>query len=139
MSPPRGPRLWLPAVLAVVVLLAAAACTSAPPAGPAAPQVVRAVAVDGNRLVDQDGRTLVLHGVNRSGTQYVCTHGPATFDGPVDQRSIDAMKAWGINTVRVSLNEQCWLGVNGLPVGRAADDYRRDIADFVGRLTANGL
>src|SRR3954447_18752964 len=117
MSLPRGPRRWLPAVLAAVVLLTAAACWSAPAVAPTAPQPVTSVAVDGNRLVDQAGRTLVLHGVNRSGTQYVCTHGSATFDGPVDQRSIDAMKAWGINTVRVSLNEQCWLGVNGLPVG----------------------
>ena len=41
--------------------------------------------------------------------------------------------------MRVSLNEQCWLGVNGLPVGRPADDYRRDMVDFVERLTGAGL
>jgi endoglucanase len=127
------------AAIALLAVLGGCAASRAP-AGPAAPAgPVTSVAVAGNQLVDQDGRAVVLRGVNRSGTQYVCTTAPETFDGPSDQASIDAMRAWGINAVRVSLNEQCWLGVNGLPVGRPAGDYRRDVTDFVSRLTASGL
>jgi len=134
------------AALAPLVVLAGCSApdsrtvsVDSPTAAPRPASTLRALSVSGARLVDQDGQPVVLRGVNRSGTQYVCTHDPETFDGPVDQPAIDAMKAWGINTVRVSLNEQCWLGVNGLPVGRAASAYRRDVADFVGRLRANEL
>ena len=33
------------------------------------------------------------------------------FSGPTDQTAVDDLKAWGINAVRVPLNEQCWLGI----------------------------
>lgn len=116
-----------------------AARADARPVPAAAPGTPLTVTVSGNRLVDQDGRTLQLRGVNRSGTQYACTTGPGTFDGPTDQPAIDAMRSWGITAVRVSLNEQCWSGVNRLPVGGDAPRYRREVAGFVDRLTASGL
>ena len=133
--------------LLAVVLVAVTACSSASPpapppgAGPLSSPAAgtSVVTVEGNRLVDQGGRTVELKGVNRSGTQYACTTGPNAFDGPTDQGSIDAMRSWNITAVRVSLNEQCWLGVNGLPVRMSAEDYRRAVVDFVDRLTANGL
>jgi hypothetical protein len=77
--------------------------------------------------------------VNRTGAQYACTTGPHTFDGPTDQPAIDAMRSWEVNAVRVSLNEQCWLGINGLPVGQDAAAYRQAVSDFVDRLTSQGL
>lgn len=137
-------------IVALAVVLAAGGCSAASPhpwqvsagspaPGGLGPRVLHSVSVSGARLIDQDGAPVVLRGVNRSGTQYTCTSGPDTFDGPVDQPAIEAIRAWGVNAVRVSLNEQCWLGVNGLPLGRPADAYRRDVADFVRRLTGAGL
>jgi hypothetical protein len=132
-------RRWWAALL--LVLVVATSCGSASPSSGVAPvqNGPLAVSVAGNRLVDQHGRTVVPRGVNRSGTQYACTSGPGTFDGPTDQPAIDAMRSWEISAVRVSLNEQCWLGTNGLPVGGDAGGYRRAVTDFVNRLTASGL
>src|SRR6516164_3678880 len=65
--------------------------------------------VSGNKLVNASGTQVVLHGVNRSGTEYACVQGNGIFDGPNDQTSITAMKSWGpVNAVRVPLNEACW-------------------------------
>jgi len=64
--------------------------------------------VSGNKLVNASGATVVLHGVDRSGTEYACVQGNGIFDGPNDQTSITAMKSWGVNAVRVPLNEACW-------------------------------
>ncbi len=103
--------------------------TPIPPAG---------LRVVGNRLLD-GGQLVQLRGVNRSGSEYMCQYGPI-FDGPVDQASIDAIKAWGVNTVRVPLNQSCWLGINGLPAnGLTASAYRAGVQAFVDLLTANGL
>lgn len=33
------------------------------------------------------------------------------------------MQAWGINVVRVNLNEQSWLGINGIPASPASPGY----------------
>ena len=51
--------------------------------------------MSGNELVNASGAQVVLHGVNRSGTEYECVGGGASgvqgrgiFDGPSDQ-SVD--------------------------------------------------
>jgi hypothetical protein len=91
-----------------------------------------------NQLVD--GVTVQLRGVNRSGSEYMCTSGGAlTFDGPSDQASVDAIKSWGVNTVRLPLNEDCWLGINGMPASQTAASYQQAIESFVNLLTSNGL
>src|SRR5712671_5623632 len=73
-----------------------------------------AVQVNGTRLVDQNGAPLRLLGVNRSGAEYACAQGWGIFDGPSDAASIAAIASWHVNAVRVPLNEDCWLGVNGV-------------------------
>ena len=102
-----------------------------------APSASANLRVSGNRLVD-NGRTVQLLGINRSGTEYMCKEGFGdVFDGPNNQASVNAMKTWRINTVRVPLNESCWLGVGKLR--RHARAYRRAIVLYVRLLRRNGL
>ena len=78
-------------------------------------------------------------GVNRSGSEYQCTKsGGSTFDGPSNQASVAAMTSWKIYIVRVPLNEDCWLGINGEPAdGTSAAQYRQDIVNYVNLLENN--
>jgi hypothetical protein len=129
----RGRTVRFAALVALGVLLgmpaSAAARTSARPLW---------VGVQGHRLVDGSGHTLRLIGLNRSGGEYMCLHTYGNlWDGPVGAGAIRAMKSWHINTVRVPLNESCWLGVNGAP--RGGQHYRNAVVRFVHRLNDAGL
>jgi hypothetical protein len=97
--------------------------------------------VEGNRLIDSSGRSVVLHGVNRSGTEYMCAQDLGIFAGPVDQASVLAIRNWRANAVRVPLNEHCWLGVDdGVPTPQfVGEAYRQAIESYVDLLIANGL
>jgi endoglucanase len=95
--------------------------------------------VSGNKLVNANHATVVLHGVDRSGTEYRCVQGKGIFDGPSDQASISAMKSWDINAVRVPLNEACWNGENYVNPAYAGADYRSAIEAYVQLLNANGI
>jgi endoglucanase len=87
--------------------------------------------VRGNRLLDGRGRPVALHGVNRSGTEYACLQGWGIFDGPGDAWTVRAMAAWHVNFVRVLLNEDCWLGINGVKPAYGGAAYRRAIVHYV--------
>src|SRR4051794_12525869 len=103
----------------------------------AAPTATASLHMRGPHLVDH-GRVVRLLGVNRSGTEYMCTDGYGdVFDGPHDQASVTAMRSWRINAVRVPLNESCWLGVGGLR--RWARGYRRALVRYVHLLRRNHL
>lgn len=95
--------------------------------------------VSGNELVNASGNQVVLHGVNRSGTEYQCVQGRKIFDGPSDQASIIAMKKWGVNAVRVPLNEACWNGESYVDPAYAGAHYRLAIETYVSLLNNNGL
>ncbi|HST80895.1 MAG TPA: cellulase family glycosylhydrolase [Kineosporiaceae bacterium] len=93
--------------------------------------------VAGNKIVTAAGKPYRLLGVSRSGSEFACVQGKGLWDsGPVDQASVDAMKTWNIHAVRVPLNEECWLGVNGSPGGAA---YQQGIKDYVNLLVGNGI
>lgn len=94
------------------------------------------VSVLGNQLVDGDGQVVRLLGVNRSGTQYACAQGWGIFDGPVDDRALDAIVSWNVTAVRLSLNEHCWLGINGVPAAYSGQVYRDAVTELVDRLVA---
>ena len=105
-------------------------------AGPVAPRPV----VSGNRLLDATtGQPLRVAGVNRSGSEYACIQGWGIFDGPVDDTSLDAIASWHTNAVRVPLNEDCWLGINGVSGAYGGTAYRDAITRLVSRLHAHGL
>ena len=111
-----------------------------PPSQPAA-DLRPALRVIDDRLVDETGRPVRLRGVSRSGPEYACVsdHDLGLFDGPTDDRTIDAMTAWRINSVRIPLNAHCWLGVNGAPIRRGAAAYRTAVERYVRRLRDAGL
>jgi endoglucanase len=134
------PGLVCAGLTAVVFLLAACGGVAreqheipiaARPGGPLS------VAVKGNQLVDRAGQAVTLHGVNISGTEWECLYGHA-FYGPSGEASIAAMAAWHINAVRIPLNEDCWLGINGAPKRHIAA-YHRAIRRYVDRLHAHGM
>jgi hypothetical protein len=94
----------------------------------------------GNQIEDAQGNPWVLHGVNRSGTEYKCIQGGGIFDGPSDEASVQTITTWkGVNAVRVPLNESCWLGINGAPPAYSGCAYKNAIVQYVGLLHKYGL
>jgi hypothetical protein len=49
------------------------------------------------------------------------------------------MKGWHVNAVRVNGNEDCWLGINGVPSAYAGANYQNKIIDYVNRIVAHGM
>jgi endoglucanase len=98
-----------------------------------------AVHVVGNQLVGGQGWPIRLLGVNRSGAEYACVEGLGFVDGPTNRRAIAAMAAWRINAVRLPLNEDCWLGINGVPLRYSGARYRAAISRYVARMHRAGL
>jgi len=135
-----GPKLsalpkasgWRLAVACGILAVACSGCFG----GGSASLVVR---VKGSQLVDAQGQPLRLLGVDRSGTEYACIEHLGIFAGPTDGNSIAAMKSWDINAVRLPLNEDCWLGINGAPVAFSGRHYRAAIEQYVRRLNQAGL
>ena len=109
----------------IVVLALCVGAFSSPPSASSL-----GLSVSGNRLVDESGQTIRLLGVSRTGSEYACAEGFGFFDGPTGVRSIRAMKKWGINTVRVPLNPNCWLGTDGVKAGLSGEAYRTAIDGF---------
>jgi len=101
--------------------------------------VAPSVAVRGNRLVNERGETVRLLGVNRSGAEYTCLGGKHIFDGPADSASVQAMVGWRVDAVRVPLNEDCWLGINGVRSAVAGTAYQLAIERYVGTLESHGI
>ncbi len=130
-----GRRLVL--VVAVIAVAVGVWASTAPQ--PAAHAATLSVRVSGNRLVDSNGAPLRLLGVNRSGAEYACAQGWGIFDGPSDAASIAAIASWHVNAVRVPLNEDCWLGINGVNPSYGGANYRSAIGGYVSRLHAAGL
>ncbi|MDA8027326.1 MAG: glycoside hydrolase family 5 protein [Actinomycetota bacterium] len=97
------------------------------------------LSVSGNKLIDSNGHVVRLTGVDKSGTEYACVQGWGIFDGPADQTTIDAMKSWGINAVRIPLNEDCWLSLNGVNPAYSGTNYQNAIGAFVNLLNQNGM
>jgi endoglucanase len=83
-----------------------------PPPDPGPPDWPRGLRVVGNHIEDANQNTITLHGVNRSGTEYMCQSGGGIFDGPAYDESVEAIRTWpNVNSVRIPLNESCWLGI----------------------------
>ena len=106
----------------------------------ATPPAITGLHVSGNEILNGAGQAVLLHGVNRSGSEYMCLGGGGiVFDGPFDATSVQAIASWDPNAVRVQLNEDCWLGINGEPSSMTASAYQTAIGNFVTLLNNNGM
>jgi len=92
--------------------------------------------VSGNKLVNLNGETIILRGVNRSGIEYSCLSSGFS-DGPTDIASLQAIQSWNANVIRIPLNEDCWLNINGVTLGGAA--YKQDVINYVNSITSLGI
>ncbi len=127
----------------LIFVVAVLAATSVIPsrAAAAAPQPV----VDGNRIVDAlTSKRFVPHGVNFPGYEYRCQQGwDYGEDGTKPHEvasTVAAIASWKINTVRLPLNQDCWLGDDGLPSGGlTVAGYRQSVENFVDALNQVGI
>jgi endoglucanase len=112
----------------------AVACLAAPAVSSAAPQL----RVSGNHLVDgRSGQAFVPRGVNWPSFEYACSDGygysnsaGSTNVGPTAAGAA-LIASWHINTVRLPLNQDCWLGEDGLPKFGQASGYRAAVRRWV--------
>lgn len=62
------------------------------------------------------------------------------FDaGKHDYSLVTGIKSWKANAVRVPLNEDCWLGINGIKPEYSGANYQNAIAEYVKMFTDSGL
>jgi endoglucanase len=121
--------LWVTMFTALTCLFALA--------GPAHAEL--AIHVRGNQLVNAEGRSIRLLGVNFSGAEYACIQDRGIWSAPTNEAAIAAMVAWHIDVVRIPLNEDCWLGINGAPAQYSGAAYQQAIHEFVQALHDAGL
>src|SRR5690242_16802579 len=113
-------RTWLRRgvmVIGIFALLTGAAAIAinlrAPRVGAAA--VAPNLRVSGTGLVDASNNPVFLHGANYSGGEYACIQGWGIFDGPSDQTFVNGLLSAHVNAIRLPMNEDCWLAINGVP------------------------
>ena len=129
------------AILRLAALALAATFIVGLPTGSAsgASSAGRGLHVSGNKLLDSKGRLVHFRGVNRSGTEYACIQGWGIFDGPNGAASVKAIAKWHVNAIRIPLNEQCWLGINGVKPQYGGSTYRRAIVKYVNLLHRHNM
>ena len=121
------------------MILASATAIAVPASAPSVRRPPLSLRVVGNELVAGRAGQIRLLGVNRSGAEYACIQGWGFIDGPTGPRAIAAMTSWQIDAVRLPLNEDCWLGINGAPASYSGAPYRDTIRAYVDRLNRAGL
>ena len=130
----RLPRRPLLAALAAVLCVAAAVLAQPSPAAPRP-----GLHVSGNRIVDAAGRTVVLRGVNRAGTE----GGPGSSSAPVSETEIgwigsDHPGSWHASAVRVLMGAAQWTGACPA-LAEEARAYQRSIDAEVRWITSRKM
>jgi endoglucanase len=115
-------------------------------AGAPPPPAGLSLRVVGKQLVDANNAVVRLLGVDRSGQEFECIQGGTPgllgwglFDGPTDLASAQAIASWHATAVRLPLNEDCWLGINGVNPLWGGAAYRAAIQSYVATLHQAGL
>ena len=135
---------WL---LPAVALVAGALLASTLGSGTGrADNVPLSISVQGNHFVNGSGQTVRLLGVNHPSFEYACEQGYAYNDGNMTQGDANAIASWHATVVRVPLNEDCWLGINGQPSNSQQPSpaltmagYQQAVAAYVSAANAAGL
>ena len=117
-------------MVGVLVTLGATQAKAAPPLS---------ITVSGNHFVNGAGATIRLLGADVPSTEYACDQGWGDASQPLTPTTADAIAAWHADAVRVPLNEDCWLGLNGQPSFGTEAGYRQAIESWVADLNAAGL
>jgi endoglucanase len=97
--------------------------------------------VQGNQLIDSRTNTVFTpHGVNWPSFEYACWQGWG-YSGDNSTAEAQAIASWQANTVRLPLNQDCWLGLQNSPAGsgRTAAGYQAAVRSWVDKLNAAGL
>ena len=97
--------------------------------------------VEGNHLV-YEGKTTRLLGVDHSGSEYACVGngGYGIFEGPDPDTMAAAILQWGhVNAVRLPMNEDCWLGINGVKAVYSGATYQTAMTTYANKLHAHGI
>jgi hypothetical protein len=134
---------WRVSAAITLALLVAGAAWIVEAAGPGP---TASLSVAGSRFVDAAGQGVRLLGVNRSGSEFECIQGGSPgsrgwglFDGPTDAASAAAIASWHVNAVRIPLNEDCWLGINGVDKRWGGQSYQDQVRQYVQTLRAAGM
>lgn len=130
---------FLPAFFIAIAVVAFVSVSAGGVTGGGSTTPTPQLRASGNELARADDSRVVLHGVDRAGTESDCVQGRGIFTGPTDQASVDAMKSWGINAVRLPLNEACWNGQSYVNPAYSGAKYRAAISAYVRLLNANGI
>ncbi|WP_175441409.1 Ig-like domain-containing protein [Micromonospora humi] len=108
---------------------------------PPAPGAAPALKAFGNRIrtVTPDPRPYRPRGIIRSSVPGECAWGPIRWDGPVDDASVGALRARGVDAVRVVLSDACYVHT-GSPADRTNRvGYLDEAARYVDRLVRAGI
>ena len=137
IAPVSAQAASVPAVTAAPssAATAAAATTAAAPT-PSAPTPV----VDGTKLIDsRTGATFVPHSVNWPSFEYACAQNFAYSATGATLAAAKAMRTWDINTVRLPLNQSCWLDTVKDQKFRDAAAYKKAVTNWVTILNSVGI
>jgi Cellulase (glycosyl hydrolase family 5) len=75
-----------------------------------------------------------------SGAEYACLQQHSIWDDPKgDAATVNAMLRWHANVVRLPLDEECWLGINGAPKRYSGKNYAHAISRFTSLANSLGL
>ncbi len=108
-------------------------------AGPGSADPALSIAISGNHFVNGAGQTIRLLGVNAPSTEYACDEGWGYSSQPLTEATAQGIASWHADAVRVPLNEDCWLGLNGQPSYGTQAGYQQAIESWVADLNAAGL
>lgn len=134
--------IWPGKLLLLLAVGASLLMTTAVPATAASPDLK----VQGTSIVDETtGAEFIPRGVNWPSFEYACVQGWGYSNLGATPSTAAAMREWNINTVRIPINQDCWLGDDGLPASDSllflptAGGYRNAIKSFVEFLNEEGI
>ena len=113
---------------------------TASPSNPAGSSTAPVPEVVGSQLVNrQTGQPLRLLGLDASGTETACIEDEGFAWGSSDPAEAASIASWDANVVRVPLNEDCWLGINGAPPEYSGAAYQEKIVQWVQAINGAGM